>query len=57
MEIFPFQEIVMDSSPRHLVDGELDDERQSTGVVPVIQHENEHYYPPDDAPLQFPQAL
>jgi hypothetical protein len=39
MEIYPFQEIVMDSSQRYLVDGLIGDERQGTGEAPGNRHE------------------
>jgi hypothetical protein len=40
MEIYPFQEIVMDSSQPYLVDGSLGDERQGIGEAPRTRNEN-----------------
>ena len=47
----------MNYSQRHLVNGQLGDKEQGTGEAPGTLNENGLLYPPNDALMQFLQAM
>ena len=47
----------MNSSQRHLVNGQLGDKEQCTGEAPGTLNENGLLYPSNDALMQFLQAM